>query len=285
MKNKIAVLGLIAVATGVFAWTRPHNAPSTDLRDAVADSKGGAFGELKGYGSSGADVPAPVTAERVAGTRELSLAAPGSLHNGKRIVRQRFAVGLSLDPSMFRGDTAAKTRASVERALAGKGLKLLQYRDDYAVSYLEFSAAREEGMLGFTSNRRDIESRLMALPEVKSLKEKEWTKQDLYWTVYLKEGLYPPRIERIFSSLNMPHRITHNNVRDDLTVELEAGSADPAAAVHVLKTLPGIKMENHGGLKVANMLIVTYYSDGSDTELLGWAGCVSGNCKVFDSAR
>jgi len=46
MKNKIVVLGLMAVAAGVFAYTRPHNGVPPDLRDAVADN--GAIGQVKG---------------------------------------------------------------------------------------------------------------------------------------------------------------------------------------------------------------------------------------------
>ncbi len=37
MKIRITVLALLAVAAGVFAYTRPHNATPSDLRDAVAD--------------------------------------------------------------------------------------------------------------------------------------------------------------------------------------------------------------------------------------------------------
>ena len=37
MKTKIVALGLIAVVAGVFAYTRPHTAIPSDLRDAVAD--------------------------------------------------------------------------------------------------------------------------------------------------------------------------------------------------------------------------------------------------------
>ena len=55
MKNKIAVLGLVAVVAGVFAYTWPHSATPTDLRDAVADS--GAIEQL-GVGRSVA-VPEP----------------------------------------------------------------------------------------------------------------------------------------------------------------------------------------------------------------------------------
>ena len=58
MKNKIAVLGLVAVAAGVFAYTRPHNATPTDLRDAVADS-GAALGQLGGDRSVAAPEPKP----------------------------------------------------------------------------------------------------------------------------------------------------------------------------------------------------------------------------------
>lgn len=38
MKIRTIILALIAVATGVFAYTRPHNAIPSDLRDAVADN-------------------------------------------------------------------------------------------------------------------------------------------------------------------------------------------------------------------------------------------------------
>jgi len=286
MKTKITVVALITATAGMFAYTRPHNAIPSDLRDAVADGAGNAFGDLKGAYSSGADVPVPVpAAEQVKGADGRSLAAPGSLHNGRRVVRQCFAVGVSLDPSMFRGDTAAKTRTNVERALSAKGFKLLYYSDDYEVSYLEFSAAREEGMLGFTSNRGKIEELLKDIPEVKRLSERGHTEQELFWTVYLKEPLYPPRIERVFSSFTVPHRVKYNNVHDTLTIELEAGSADPSSALYVLKTLPGIKIDDRSGMKRAQMFVVTFYSGGSDTEALGWAGCVSGNCKAFDSRK
>ncbi len=45
MKTKITAVALLAVTAGVFAYTRPHNALPSDLRDAVADS--GAVGELR----------------------------------------------------------------------------------------------------------------------------------------------------------------------------------------------------------------------------------------------
>lgn len=38
MKTKTIVLAFLAVTAGVFAYTRPHNAMPSDLRDAVADS-------------------------------------------------------------------------------------------------------------------------------------------------------------------------------------------------------------------------------------------------------
>lgn len=40
MKKKIMVLAVLAVTASLFAWTRPHNAPPSDLRDAVADNGG-----------------------------------------------------------------------------------------------------------------------------------------------------------------------------------------------------------------------------------------------------
>ena len=55
MKNKMAVFGLVAVAAGVLAYTRPYNAPPSDLRDAPADS---AISQL-GAGSVRMPVPEP----------------------------------------------------------------------------------------------------------------------------------------------------------------------------------------------------------------------------------
>jgi len=56
MKTKITVVALLAVTAGVFAYTRPHNAMPSDLRDAVADS---AVDTLKGQAGPGAGVEAP----------------------------------------------------------------------------------------------------------------------------------------------------------------------------------------------------------------------------------
>ena len=279
MKIRITVLALLAVTAGVFAYTRPHNPIPSDLRDALSGGSGSAMDDLKGSHGGGADVPLPVAPESGTVSKRVLL-APGTIRYGQQVTRQCFAVGVSLDPATYREETAAKTRTNVERELSGRGLKLLRYLDEYAISSLEFSAAREVGMLGFPSNSSKIEALLKDIPEVKRLKESGRTDNKLFWTVYLKEGFYPPRIERAFSWLNIPHTIKYNNVHDTITIEIEAGSADPASALHILKTLPGIKMEN--GLKIANMSVVTFYANGSDSETIGWAGCASGNCRVFE---
>ena len=55
MKIKITAVALLAVTAGVFAYTRPHNAIPSDLRDAVADT---ALETLKN-GSDAGDISIP----------------------------------------------------------------------------------------------------------------------------------------------------------------------------------------------------------------------------------
>ena len=57
MKTRTTVIVLLAVAAGVFAYTRSHNAMPSDFRDAVADN---AVDALKGQAGPGAaDIKAP----------------------------------------------------------------------------------------------------------------------------------------------------------------------------------------------------------------------------------
>ena len=59
MKIRITVLALLAVTAGVFAYTRPHNAIPSDLRDAVADSPLDTLKTEAGAEASGVSVPKP----------------------------------------------------------------------------------------------------------------------------------------------------------------------------------------------------------------------------------
>jgi len=52
MKVKITAVALLAAAAGVFAYTRPHNAPLSDLRDAVSDSSFDALKNTSGVEAS-----------------------------------------------------------------------------------------------------------------------------------------------------------------------------------------------------------------------------------------
>ena len=61
MKTKIVVIALIAVTAGVFAYTRPHNAMPSDLRDAVADN--GEFNtSIPVFEKDSGNIPAPKAA-------------------------------------------------------------------------------------------------------------------------------------------------------------------------------------------------------------------------------
>jgi len=59
MKTKTIVFALIAVTAGVFAWTRPHNAPPSDFRDAVSDNSFDALKNSAGAEASAVSVPEP----------------------------------------------------------------------------------------------------------------------------------------------------------------------------------------------------------------------------------
>ena len=57
MKTKITVIALLAVTAGVFAYTRPHNALPSDLRDAVADN--GFDTSIPVFEKGGGNIPEP----------------------------------------------------------------------------------------------------------------------------------------------------------------------------------------------------------------------------------
>lgn len=282
MKTKITVVAILVVTTGAFLYTRSHNGIPSDLRDAVSD--GGAIDALKGYSSHQADMQLPAPAPVAAA--ESSLAAPGTVINGRTITRQCYAVEVSLDPAKIRGATASETRANVKRAMADKDLKELSYHDDYAVHRVGFSVAREENMLGLTSNRSKIEKALKGLPEVKRVASNGYTKDKLFWNVEFNDGLYPPDLERVFSPVGVPHSLNHKYTEDSLSVYIDAGSAElGASALQILKTFPGIK-EQANGMKIAGMMVATFYADdASRMSAIGEAVCIRGSCKIIQYNR
>ena len=86
MKTRTTVIVLLAVAAGVFAYTRPHNAIPSGLRDAVADS-GESDSSMPAINQDGGNVPGAKTAD-----------SPGQSPNWKHVVFQAAdKTGINID--------------------------------------------------------------------------------------------------------------------------------------------------------------------------------------------
>lgn len=237
-----------------------------DLRDAVGD--GGAVEELKGFSGADAPVPVPVPASLAAGP---AAQVPGA----------KFYIGINLDPSVYRGETAAETRANVSKALREKGMTLADYTDSFALSAVVFSTPREENVLGLTSNRDKVEKLLKELPGVAQVTLSGKSGTELSWTVRFRESIYPPGIKRVFSSLTVPHSIRHSPVEDRLNIDIRADSGELSSTLYVLKNLSGILASKTTGERTAFMSRVIPQPKGSITDVLGVGVCRGNNCKVF----
>ena len=190
-------------------------------------------------------------------------ASAGAYDNGKKIARQYFVVFAVLDLPEFRGDTAEDTKTNVERFFAGSGLKIAAYDDLARISWVKFMVERDPGVFGVILNQIRVESKLKDLPEVKELHDYQPSPRQT-WTVELKKATYRGQVERIFSSLDFPHKIEYNNAPDSLQVQFEATSADPSSARQVLKMFPG-------KVKDASVHLRTEYV-GGDADTQSWPG-------------
>ena len=113
MKTKITVVALLAVTAGVFAYTRPHNAVPSDLRDAVADK---AIDTLKGKAAtSQGNVPEPKVDKVVLDNKTVSVE---SLDKSSSVLKSVFSNSLSSDI------TLSIPGGVIEGALGGHGAKL-----------------------------------------------------------------------------------------------------------------------------------------------------------------
>lgn len=255
-------LGILAVRDYV---PSAANVPP-DLRDAVGDD--GAMGELKGFSGADVPMPVPVSASRASGQ---AAQVPGA----------NFYIGVNLDPSVYRGETAAETRSNVSKALREKGLPLADYTDSFALSVVVFSTPREENVLGLTSNRDKVEKLLKELPGVAQVTLSGKSETELSWTVGFREGIYPPGIKRIFSSVTIPHSIRHSPVEDRLHIDIRADSGELSSTLYVLKNLSGILVSGTTGERAAYMSMVSPQPTGKTIKLLGAGICRGNECKVF----
>ncbi|MDA8129898.1 MAG: hypothetical protein M0011_00180 [Elusimicrobia bacterium] len=283
MKTKITLVAVLAVTAGAFFYARPHNHIPSDLRDAPADtwSDGTAMGQLDArHGASEIKAPDPKAAaagEEFAGRRPL---APGSVLYGKRIDRQTFSAGLSLDPATFRDRSESLTKEVVYQAFKGKGMTILSYRDHYSVRHAEFVAT------GKPDSRKIIKA-LEALPEVAEVREKEAFSGPVRLAIAFKDGIYPPRLKEIFdmfADLEVAHAITYGkgeygDVRNAIDVEIEVTGNPERAAMWLLKNMYGIKKEKNG-MKLAGINMMTFSPGSVDTEALGVATCMGDTCTV-----
>ena len=249
-------LGILAVRDYV---PSAANVPP-DLRDAVGDD--GAMGELKGFSGADVPMPVPVSASRASGQ---AAQVPGA----------NFCIGVNLDPSVYRGETAAETRSNVSKALREKGMALANYTDSSALSAVVFSTPREENVLGLTSNRDKVEKLLKELPGVAQVTLSGKSETELSWTVGFRESIYPPGIKRIFSSVTIPHSIRHSPVEDRLNIDIRADSGELSSTLYVLKNLSGILASKTTGERTAFMSRVMPH------DILGVGVCRGNECKVF----
>ncbi len=93
MKTKITVVALITATAGMFAYTRPHNAIPSDLRDAVADN-------------AGFDTSIPVFEKGSGNLPEPKVAAAAD--NGKAAVAPDVVIKILIDKVLKNGKTATK---------------------------------------------------------------------------------------------------------------------------------------------------------------------------------